>query len=503
MDTFNAIRLAYPEVIYACLALILGALLFIPSLKNDFICINKHSWDIFHSKAKKKFEYHAFTLLKEGLEKGRSAFRLVTNMGTYLILTDNYAEEIKNDDRFSAFDAVNDVLLVDIPGFETMFQGSLHNHVSPIAIRAMNRELVNLTSALSEETVHCLQNTGADKDSWHEVSIHELVLDSVAHMTTRAFLGSELCRNSEWLEIAKSFTMNRFIAVAAIQSWPKLLHPLVHWFLPPCKIVRSQIARARKILMPVLEHERRASLENQSTNREFSNLMFIDQYANGTRYDATMSQMRLIAVAFQTTSDMIEKVLARICKHPELIQPLRDEVISVFAQYGLNSKSLLKLTLMESVMKESQRLEPAVIISMFRVAREKVTLKDGTVVPKGTSLAFANNLRFDPEMYPSPEEFDGYRFQKMREDPKKSTLAPFTKTRMSHLAFGHGKSSCPGRFLACDEAKLILSHLLLNFDIKAVDGQLPELQIQGMFIQLDPKAKMLIKHRESELSLHE
>lgn len=140
---------------------------------------------------------------------------------------------------------------------------------------------------------------------------------------------------------------------------------------------------------------------------------------------------------------------------------------------------------------------------MFRVAREKVTLKDGTVVPKGTSLAFANNLRLDPEMYPSPEEFDGYRFQKMREDPKKSTLAPFTKTRMSHLAFGHGKSSCPGRFLACDEAKLILSHLLLNFDIKAVDGQLPELQVQGMFIQLDPKAKMLIKHRESELSLHE
>lgn len=139
---------------------------------------------------------------------------------------------------------------------------------------------------------------------------------------------------------------------------------------------------------------------------------------------------------------------------------------------------------------------------MFRVAREKVTLKDGTVVPKGTSLAFANNLRFDPEMYPSPEKFDGYRFQKMRNDPKKSTLTPFTKTRMSHLAFGHGKNSCPGRFLACDEAKLILSHLLLNFDIKAVEGQLPQLQVQGMFIQLDPEAKMLIKHRESELSLH-
>lgn len=69
MDTLNAVRLAYPEVIYASLILILGVLLFSPHQKNDFLCINKHSWDIFHRKAKEKFEYHAFALLKEGLEK--------------------------------------------------------------------------------------------------------------------------------------------------------------------------------------------------------------------------------------------------------------------------------------------------------------------------------------------------------------------------------------------------------------------------------------------------
>jgi cytochrome P450 len=184
-------------------------------------------------------------------------------------------------------------------------------------------------------------------------------------MTTRAFLGSELCRNAEWLDIAKSFTMNRFAAVAAIQSWPKVLHPVIHWFLPPCKVVRRQIQRARNILMPVLERERRANREDQSTKREFSNLAFIDQYANGARYDVTMAQMRLIAVAFLTTSDMVEKVLARICKHPDLIQPLRDEVISVLGKDGLNHKSLNKLTLMESVMKESQRLEPAVLSMLY------------------------------------------------------------------------------------------------------------------------------------------
>ncbi|KAL4734144.1 Fumitremorgin C monooxygenase [Aspergillus similis] len=501
MEISNEIKLPYPGIVYASLLLLIGAIYLFPYNKSHYICINQHPWDIFQSKAKREFEYNATALLREGLQKGRSAFQLVTNMGTYLILSDRYSEEIKNDDRFSAYDAVDAVLLVDLPGFESMFQGSLHNHVSPIAVRALNRELVHLTRSLSDEAMNCLEAIWTDNADWHDVLIHKTVLALVARMTTRAFLGPELCRDTEWLDIAMCFTTNRATAVSAIQAWPKFLQPVVHWFLPSCKVVRRQIKRARNILMPLLERERRANYKAQSTKQEFSNLAFIDQYAQGSRYDATMVQLRLIAVAFQTTTDMVEKVLARLCMHPELIQPLRDEVILVFGQNGLHHSSLPKLTLMESVMKESQRLEPAVLISMFRVAKDKVTLQDGTVVPKGTSLAFANDLRFDPTMYPKPETFDGHRFQRMREDPEKTELAPFTKTRMSHLAFGHGKHACPGRFLACDEGKLILSHILLNYEIRAVKGCLPDLRVRGMFIQLDPGAIMSVKRRENEISL--
>jgi hypothetical protein len=185
-------------------------------------------------------------------------------------------------------------------------------------------------------------------------------------MTTRAFVGAELCRNAEWLDIAINFTINRAIAVQAIQAWPWILQPVVHWFLPTCKAVRRQIQRARTILMPVLERERQTMhRKDSSSDRIFSTLTFIDQYAQGSRYDATMAQLRLTAVSVLTTSDMVEKVLARICEHPELIQPLREEVVSVFESSGLHHKSLLKLTLMESVMKESQRLEPATLSALF------------------------------------------------------------------------------------------------------------------------------------------
>ncbi|KAM4058378.1 cytochrome p450 [Hirsutella rhossiliensis] len=501
MTTFDAIPLPYAGAVSASLLVILGVTLLFPLNKGNFIIINRHPWDFFQTKAKQKFEYNATALLNEGLQTGCSAFRLVTNMVTYLILKDKYAEEIKNDSRFGAHEAVDPVLLVDLPGFETMFQGSLHNQVPPVAVRALNKELVNLTPFLSEEAMNCLQTRWTDTTEWHDVSIPETVLALIAQMTTRALLGPKLCRDPEWLDIAKSFTTNRAIAVAAVHSWPRFLQPVVHWFLPPCRALRRQIRCAQRILLPALERQRRAYRSNQPTRREFSNLAVIDQYAKGARYDATMAQLRIIAVAFQTTSDFVEKVIARLCKHPDLIQPLRDEMVLAFGESGLQNHSLRKLTLMESVMKESQRLEPAVIIGMFRLAKEKVTLKDGTVVPKGTNIAFANDLRFDPEMYPEPETFDGYRFQRMREDPEKLDLTPLTKTRMSHLAFGHGKHACPGRFLACDEAKLILCHILLSYDIRAVEGSPPELRANGMFVQLDPRAMMSVKRRDNEIAL--
>lgn len=207
----------------------------------------------------------------------------------------------------------------------------------------------------------CGPNSVAD---WHAVSVHETVLALTAQMTSRAFIGPELCRNPLWQDITINFTMNRAAAVQAIQRWPVVFHPIVHWFLPVCRDVRRQIQRAREILTPVLERDRRERHSRaSSTDRQFSTLSFIDRFAKGRRYDATMAQLRLIGVSIHTTSDFVEKVLARICEHPKLVQVLRDEVMTVLKKGPLEHSSLKELTLMESVMKESQRLEPATLSS--------------------------------------------------------------------------------------------------------------------------------------------
>jgi cytochrome P450 len=80
--------------------------------------------------------------------------------------------------------------------------------------------------------------------------------------------------------------------------------------------------------------------------------------ATGVKYDPTLTQLRLAYAAVHTTSDMMTKVLSAICEHDELVKPLREEIVAVVKEHGWTEAALAKMLLLDSVLKETQRLEP-------------------------------------------------------------------------------------------------------------------------------------------------
>lgn len=71
----------------------------------------------------------------------------------------------------------------------------------------------------------------------------------------------------------------------------------------------------------------------------------------------------------------------------------------------------------------------------------------------------------------SPTVFDPWRWSRERERPENAQKHQFAMTAPSSLHFGHGRQACPGRFLASDEIKMLLSHLLLRYDFCYPEGQ--------------------------------
>jgi cytochrome P450 len=331
------------------------------------------------------------------------------------------------------------------------------------------------------------------------------MLGLIARVSSLIFVGEPLCRNPAWLETVVNFTIVRHHAILALHMCPAVLRPVLHWFLPPCQKLRREIKTARGLINSALEESRK----KPRTDR-FSSLAWVDAFASGNKYDAAMVQLRLANASIHSSADLLIKVLINLCEQPGLIQDLREEVISVLEKNGWRASTLNQLKLLDSVLKESQRLHPittgtspgrriwhmlTVALGTFsRFTRQNIKLTNGTEIPTGTPVMVTNDVAGDADIYPDPEVFDGYRYLRMREGADKAR-APFTTTGQNHLGFGYGKYACPGRFFAATEIKIALCHMLLKYEWRLVKDSPHDVLTSGFASFRDPRARIEVRRR--------
>lgn len=131
--------------------------------------------------------------------------------------------------------------------------------------------------------------------------------------------------------------------------------------------------------------------------------------------------------------------------------------------------------------------------NLERMTTDNITLPNGVTLPPGTSVGVECTMWSDAETYPSPEKFDGYRFLRMREAG--DDTAVLSATNQKHVAFGLGRSICPGRFMAANEVKVLIARLLLDYDIRLEEGYEPRIIHHGFEMLSDPLARVEVRRR--------
>lgn len=130
---------------------------------------------------------------------------------------------------------------------------------------------------------------------------------------------------------------------------------------------------------------------------------------------------------------------------------------------------------------------------------ESVTLSDGVKIPKGSYTMVSLEKMNDPAVFKDPSGFNPARFLEMRKLPGQENKWHFVTTSPEHLSFGHGKYSCPGRFFAANETKVILAYLLAGFEWKTKEGGLKGDVFTGVEIAADPDATVLVRVRSQDI----
>ncbi|KAI1409846.1 cytochrome P450 [Hypoxylon sp. FL1857] len=451
-------------------------------------------------RSRERFRHDSKAMLTEGYFRNNvngGFFYVPSPLGERLMLPVRYLEDLKT----APIDKV------DFVGtFIEMFEGKYttfgsRSTLHPRTVKAdLNQHLPDVMMSVQDEIVDCFDQIfpKCSEEEWTEVPLVDVITRIVARVSSRMFGGQELSRNSSWVAASISFAIDGYIGAQKLKKYPEFLKPLMARLIPEVRILAKYYREAEKAALPMLAERERTG------ERPKDLLAWMQDAAVDEETDPRFIAGILLKISFaaiHTTAAANSQLIFDLCAHPELIPLLREEYSRVADEDGkIAKKGFFQMHIMDSIMKESQRFNPLLLITFERIITEDWRLSDGFVIPAHTTIGVpAQAIAMDPKLYPNPETFDGLRFTKLRQttdDPAVKGKAQFVAANPQSMAFGYGRHACPGRFFAGDEIKAITMYLLNNYDIKFAEGQTrpKSLEVETQFLP-DHAATILCRKR--------
>ncbi|KAF8155335.1 cytochrome P450 [Mycena galopus ATCC 62051] len=416
------------------------------------------------------------------------------------------------DDDLSAAHGFGATLAVDY----TLGSGFVTN---PYHVRVIQSSLTRNIGArfedIHDEIATAFQdeiglNLDSDSDSdlsrvveWVAVPALRTVLRIVSRTSNRLFVGVELCRNTEYRDLVVNFAEDVINCARVINLFPNVLKPLVGPMVSP---LSRSMKRAKKHLVPLIEERLKEETEYGAycDGRPNDLISWLLEHATGEERTVDKLIQRILMinfVAIHTTANSFTQALYHLAAAPEYAAPLRAELEAVLLEDGWSKAAMGKCIKLDSFLRESQRFNGVSAINMNRMVTNPAgfTFSNGTHLPQGSFIAAATyGTHHDDAYYEHAEVFDGFRFARMRADTDgEGAKFGMVTPDATFLSFGLGKHACPGRFFAVTELKVMLAHIIQNYDVKLEqEGVRPPSDWFGTTCGANRSAKVLFRRRQ-------
>ncbi|GAA5061914.1 cytochrome P450 [Nocardia callitridis] len=226
---------------------------------------------------------------------------------------------------------------------------------------------------------------------------------------------------------------------------------------------RRDAARAELVaLVQDIMDGRAANPPTDKQDRDMLDVLVSVPDENGDpRFSASEITGIFISMMFaghHTTSGTAAWSVIELLRHPEVLAGVVEELDELYADGSeISFHALRQIPQLESVLKETLRLHPPLIILM-RVAREEFEVC-GTLISPGDHVAatpaISNRIAED---FPDPDLFDPGRYI----DPNQADIV----NRWTWIPFGAGRHRCVGAAFALMQLKAIFSILLRDWEFE-------------------------------------
>ncbi|KAM7183454.1 cytochrome P450 monooxygenase [Naviculisporaceae sp. PSN 640] len=431
-----------------------------------------------------------------------------------IVLPFKYMDEVKwaPESRFSFWD------FIDKLGSMTQLGIPLLSHEGALSAKiGLNKALGSKIKLMQDACVGAFEKLMPDcAHEWAEVAMPYMIIMQVfANMSAWVFVGEEIgSRESEWQKLTLGYVNKVNSTLAKVRArYPASLLWLCKYLDSDVKSMARDRQKAGELLRKPLEARLAASqgqLKSERGSRHFEDGVqwLADIYMDrGEEVTPDMIQQKLVTLVFasiHSTSGAALTILLDMLAHPEATEEVRQEVDRVrLASSGTwTRQTLSELRLLDSFMRESARFHAfAQVLSLQRMAQVPWTFSDGFSIPAGAMIAFPGyHQAHDPDLHPEPERFDPKRHLRKREAyDGDSQHFRFTSVNDDLLHFGSGLHACPGRFFAQESLKLILVHLLTNYEFKVAekDKEVPKMVVRNLVLKPNMALPILFRERRA------
>lgn len=176
-----------------------------------------------------------------------------------------------------------------------------------------------------------------------------------APIMSRTFIDDEkFYRNPEWVSASSEYVELSAVAGFELRGFPKWAKPLVAPFFHNCRKLQTLYKHINILLEPLREKLDGVDLEPNPKNP----LNFLYQKVGGRLDELVSTVIALCLVSYDGGGELFTHVLHSVFRDNQLVNDLRSEIINVVGKEGFNKNTLQNLVLMDSVLKETQRMHP-------------------------------------------------------------------------------------------------------------------------------------------------
>lgn len=241
----------------------------------------------------------------------------------------------------------------------------------------VTRNISKILGELQDETAYIFDKQIGDQPTWKVFPVYYSILQIVAGLSSRTFVGLPLCRDPEWVAANITFTIDVMRAVNAITAWHPFLRPIVSPFLPALRSLRAYrklgSEKMKPQVMSIMQKLKTRTAEklpiagSHEEEGDFNLVRWIFNHYKDidsiTPTEVGRWQMMVSFAAIHTTTMALSHMLFDLAAHPQYIAELREEIEAVIEEENypdrtLRKTGMSKLKKLDSFMKESQRLSP-------------------------------------------------------------------------------------------------------------------------------------------------